>query len=52
MDEPGQAKIGLNATHYSPTDLRYTDLRLGAWLVVAGGLVSLMSSFFVRRHEM
>jgi hypothetical protein len=44
--------IGLNATHYSPTDLRYTDLRLGAWLVVAGSLVGLMSSFFVRRHEM
>ena len=44
--------IGLNAIHYSPTDLRYTDLRLGAWLVVAGGLVSLMSSFFVRRREM
>jgi len=42
--------IGLDATRYSATDLRYTDLRLGAWLVVAGSLVGLMSSFFVRRR--
>jgi hypothetical protein len=44
--------IGLNATRYSPTNLPYTDLRLGAWLVVGGSLVGLMSSFFVRRHQM
>ncbi len=44
--------IGLNATHYSPTNLPYTDLRLGAWLVVGGSLAGLMSSFFVRRHQM
>jgi hypothetical protein len=44
--------IGLDATRYSPSDLRYTDLRLGAWLVVAGSLVGLMSSFFVRRREL
>jgi len=42
--------IGLDATHYGTADLRYTDLRLGAWLVVAGSLVGLMSSFFVRHR--
>ncbi len=43
--------IGLNATHYSPTSLQYTDLRLGAWLAVAGSLIGLMSSFFVRGYQ-
>jgi hypothetical protein len=43
--------IGLNATQYGLADLRYTDLQVGAWLVVAGSVVSLMSSFFVRRRE-
>jgi hypothetical protein len=42
--------IWLNATRYNPIDLRYSDLRLGAWLVVAGSFVGLMSSFFVRRR--
>ncbi len=40
--------IGLNATHFSPVSLPYTDLRLGAWLTVAASLIGLMSSFFVR----
>ena len=43
--------IWLNATRYNPIDLRYSDLRLGAWLVVAGSFVGLMSSFFVRRRQ-
>ena len=43
--------IGLNATIYSPTDLRYGDLRLGAWLAIGGGLIGLMGSFFLRRGE-
>jgi hypothetical protein len=43
--------IGLNATHYRPVSLPYTDLRLGAWLAVGGSLIGLMSSFFVRRHQ-
>ncbi len=40
--------IGLNATHYSPVNLPYTDLRTGAWLAIGGSLLGLMSSFFVR----
>lgn len=43
--------IALNATQDGLGGLRYTDLRVGAWLVVAGSAVSLMSSFFVRRRE-
>lgn len=43
--------IGLNATHYSPTDLPYSDLRIGAWLAIGGGLIGLLSSFFMRRHD-
>lgn len=42
--------IGLNATHYSPVDLPYSDLRVGAWLTVAGGLAGLISAFFLRRN--
>ncbi len=42
--------IGLNTTHYNPTSLPYTDLRLGAWLVIGGGLIGLISSFFLRRR--
>jgi hypothetical protein len=45
------AWIGLNATHYSPTSLTYTDLRLGAWLAIGGSLIGLLSSFFVRRRQ-
>jgi len=43
--------IGLNATHYSPTSMPYSDLRLGAWLVLGGGLVGLVSSLFMRRRQ-
>jgi len=43
--------IGLNATHYSPTNLPYSDLRIGAWLVIGGGLIALISSFFMRRRQ-
>jgi hypothetical protein len=43
--------IGLNAAHYSPTPLTYSDLRVGAWLVIGGGLIGLLSSFFVRRKQ-
>ena len=42
--------IGLSATHYNPTNLPYSDLRLGAWLVIGGGVVGLISSFFMRRR--
>jgi len=45
------AWIGLNAAHYSPTSLTYSDLRLGAWLVIGGSLIGLLSSFFVRRGQ-
>jgi hypothetical protein len=42
--------IGLNASHYAPTDLPYSDLPAGAWLAVAGGLVGLLSAFLLRRR--
>jgi hypothetical protein len=44
--------IGLNAAHFSPISLTYTDLRLGAWLAIGGSLIGLLSSFFVRRRQM
>lgn len=40
--------IGLNASHYSPVNLPYTDLKTGAWLAIGGSFLALMSSFFVR----
>lgn len=44
--------IGLNANHYQHTaDLRYSDLRVGTWLVIAGGLIGLIFSFRLRRAE-
>jgi hypothetical protein len=45
------AWIGLNAAHYSPTSLTYTDLRLGAWLAIGGSLIGLLSSFFLRHRQ-
>jgi hypothetical protein len=42
--------IGLNATHFSPVSLTSSDLRIGAWLTFAGGLVGLVSSFFLREQ--
>ncbi len=44
--------IGLNATHYDPVNLPYSDLRLGAWLTVGGGLIGLFSSFFMRHRAL
>jgi hypothetical protein len=41
--------IGLNASHYHTTDLPYSDLRYGGWLVIAGGLLGLILSFLLRR---
>ena len=43
--------LGLNMTHFTPTDLHFADLRLGAWLVVGGSMLGLMCSFFVRRSQ-
>jgi hypothetical protein len=43
--------IGLNASHYSATNLPYTDLRIGAWLVVGGALIALISGFLLRRSR-
>jgi len=43
--------IALNVSHYSPTSLTYSDLRIGAWLAIGGGLVALISSSFVRRRQ-
>jgi hypothetical protein len=42
--------IGLNASHYAPTELPYSDLPAGAWPAVAGGLVGLLSAFLLRRR--
>ncbi|MGN6795302.1 MAG: hypothetical protein ACTHJW_23175 [Streptosporangiaceae bacterium] len=42
--------IGLNVTHFSPISLTSSDVRIGAWLTIAGGLVGLVSSFFMRER--
>jgi len=41
--------IGLDASHFHSSDLPYSDLRLGAWLAIGGGLIALISAFFLRR---
>jgi hypothetical protein len=41
--------IGLNATHYNPVNLPYSDLRVGAWLTIGGGLAGLIGALFLRR---
>ena len=41
--------IGLNASHYRTIEFPYSDLRAGAWLVVGGGLIGLLTSFALRR---
>ena len=46
------AWIGLNATRYSPVNLPYSDLRLGAWLTLGGSMVGLLSSFSMRHRPM
>jgi len=43
--------IGLNASHYHAVDLPYSDLRIGAWLVISGGLIGLVASFGLRRSR-
>jgi hypothetical protein len=42
--------IGLDATHYNPTDMPYSDLRAGAWLTAAGGLTGLIAALALRRR--
>src|SRR5215471_5974392 len=39
--------IGLDASHFHSTDMPYSDLRLGAWLAIGGGLIALISAFFL-----
>ena len=43
--------VTLNAHHYSPTDLRYNDLRIGAWLTAAGGFIALLAAVPMRRRD-
>lgn len=40
--------IGLNHSHYKSVSLSYSDFRVGALLVVAGGVVGLISHQFLR----
>ena len=40
--------IGLNASHYSQASLTASDLREGAWLTIAGSIVALIASSFLR----
>jgi hypothetical protein len=47
----GALWIWLNARHYDPTDLRYNDLRTGAWLTIAGGLLALFAALWLRRKD-
>jgi len=44
--------IGLNATHYSPVNLPFSDLRLGAWLAMGGSLIGLLSSISIRHRTL
>lgn len=41
--------IELNANHYSSADLPYSDLRLGAWLALAGGIIGIVAAIALRR---
>ena len=43
--------IGLNASHYHAVELPLSDLRIGAWLVVGGGLIGFIASFAMRRSR-
>jgi hypothetical protein len=43
--------IAVYANHYSKASLSYSDFRLGAVLVVAGGVVALISHRFLRRRR-
>jgi hypothetical protein len=43
--------IYLNAHHYRPTELRYNDLRLGAWLTIVGGFVAAVATVRLRRKD-
>jgi hypothetical protein len=42
--------IALNANHFNPVDMPYSELRVGAWLAIGGGLVGLIGAFFLRRR--
>lgn len=42
--------IGLNATHFSPISLTFSDFRIGAWLTIGGALVGFVSSFSLRKR--
>jgi hypothetical protein len=43
--------VGLDASHFHSSNLPYSDLRLGAWLAIGGGLIGLISAFFLRRSS-
>ena len=43
--------IWLNARHYNPTDLRYNDLRVGAWLTIVGGVIAVLAIWWLRRKD-
>ncbi|HEU0242059.1 MAG TPA: hypothetical protein VFR11_22790 [Micromonosporaceae bacterium] len=47
----GGCWIWLNARHYHQTYLPYKDLRLGAWLTIAGGLIALLATWWLRRRD-
>lgn len=41
--------IGLDASHYHSATLPYSDLRLGAWLTLGGGLIGLIAGIVLRK---
>jgi hypothetical protein len=43
--------IWLNARHYNSSHLPYKDLRAGAWLTIAGGLVAVIAIWWLRRKD-
>ena len=44
--------IALNAKHYQATNLPFSNLRIGAWLVIGGGLIGFIASFAMRRSRL
>jgi hypothetical protein len=47
----GALWIWLNARHYNASDLRYNDLRIGAWLTIGGSLIAMLATFRIRRKD-
>lgn len=47
----GALWIWLNVRHYKPVDLRYDDLRAGAWLTIAASIIAVLATIPIRRKD-